>query len=94
MGNRRFPKNPRAAMEAAVEVDVPIKDKIVHKQVPATIHWATVVGNDRTDDEVIGTAIIYEDGTSDVIVNSDISADAKNLVAIINAHSDHLSLED
>lgn len=94
MGNRRKPNNPRLAMEEAVEVDVPIKEKSVHKQVPAVIHWNTVDGTDRDDDEVIGTAIIYEDGTSDVIVNSDISPEAKTLVGIINMHSDHLSLED
>jgi hypothetical protein len=93
MGNRRKPKNPRLAMEEGIEVDVPIKEKTVHKQVPATIHWATVEGNDRTDDEVIGTAIIYDDGTSDVIVNSDISPDAKRLVKIINMHSERLDLE-
>lgn len=94
MGNRKKVKNPRLAMENAEEVHVPIQERTVHKRVPAKIHWSTVDGNDRTDSETIGEAIIYEDGTSDVIVFSDISEDAKHLVGIINQNLDKYSVED
>lgn len=71
-----------------------MREQSVHKRVPAVVHWATVEGNDRTDDEVIGEAVIYDDGTSDVIVFGDISEDAKHLVGLINIHLDHLTTED
>lgn len=83
--------NEKRAIE---NIDIPIQELSVHKKVPAVIHWNTVEGNDRTDDEVIGEAIIYEDGTSDVIVFSEISEDAKNLVGIINTELDHYSMGD
>lgn len=73
---------------------IPIRELSVHKKVPAVIHWGTVDGIDREDDEIIGEAIIYEDGTSDVIVFSEISEDARNLVGIINTELDHFSQED
>jgi hypothetical protein len=73
---------------------IPIQELSVHKKVPAVIHWGTVDGIDREDDEIIGEAIIYEDGTSDVIVFSEISEDARNLVGIINTELDHFSQED
>lgn len=73
---------------------VPMQEKSVHKKVPAVIHWNTVPNVDRDDDETIGEAIIYDDGTSDVIVFAEISEDAKRLVGTINAELDHFSLED
>lgn len=94
MGNRKKPSNPRLAMDEAQEVNVPIQERTVHKRVPAVIHWGTVDGIKREDDETIGEAIIYEDGTSDVIVFSEISADAKNLVGIINQNLDGYSIEE
>lgn len=94
MGNRKKAKNPRLAMDEAEEVHVPIMERTVHKRVPAKIHWSTVEGNDRTDSEIIGEAIIYEDGTSDVIVFSDISEDAKHLVGVINQSLDGYSIEE
>lgn len=63
---------------------IPIMYQIVQKRVPAVIHWSTVEGTVRTDDEVIGEAIIYEDGSSDVIIFGDISPEAKRLVGVIN----------
>lgn len=94
MGNRRKPTNPRLAMDEGTQVTAPIMERTVHKRVPAVIHWGTIDGIDRTDDETIGEAIIYEDGTSDVIVFADISKDAKNIVGHINASLDDYSVED
>jgi len=91
---RRKARRPELALENEVKVDVPIMEKSVHKRVPAVIHWGTVEGNSRTDDEVIGEAIIYEDGTSDVMVFGEISDDAKQLVGIINSRLDNYSIED
>lgn len=91
---RRKARRPELALEHETRVDVPIMEKSVHKQVPAVVHWAQVDGTDRTDDEVIGTAIIYDDGTSDVIINDDISSEAKQLVGIINSRLDNYSIED
>lgn len=71
----------------------PIMEKSVHKRVPAVVHWGTVDGVDRTDSETIGEAIIYEDGTSDVIVFADISEDAHKLVGIINQDLEKFSIE-
>jgi hypothetical protein len=78
----------------STHVDIPIQERTVHKRVPAVVHWATVEGQDRTDDETIGEAIIYEDGTSDVIIFSDISEGAKKLVGIINQRLDNYSIEE
>jgi len=77
-----------------VKMTVPIQERSVHKRVPAVIHWGTVDGIDRTDDETIGEAVIYEDGTSDVIVFGDISPDAKKLVGIINQNLEGYSIEE
>lgn len=92
MGNRRKPGNPDLA-HVPEKMSVPIQERTVHKRVPAVIHWATVEGIDRTDDETIGEAIIYDDGTSDVIVFSAISDDAKKIVGIINQDLDNYSIE-
>lgn len=92
MGNRRKAKDPDLALG---ENFVPVSEgQTVHKRVPAIIHWDTVEGTDRTDDETIGEAIIYDDGTTDVIVFSEISDDAKRVVGIINGSLDHYSIEE
>lgn len=91
---RRKARRPELALENEVKVDVPIMEKSVHKRVPAVVHWGTVEGSSRTDDETIGEAIIYEDGTSDVMIFDEISSDAKKLVGIINSRLDHYSIED
>lgn len=93
MGRRRAAR-PELSLHNQHLVEVPIQEKSVHKRVPAVIHWATVDGQDRTDDETIGEAIIYDDGTSDVIVFSDISEDAKKLVGIINSSLDGYTIEE
>lgn len=93
MSNRRRPTNPTGPPEE-IKVDIPMREKSVHKRVPAVIHFSQVDGTDREDDEVIGTAIIYEDGTSDIIVNADISREAKLVVGGVNAHLDGLSMND
>lgn len=77
-------KRPDLALKDQHLVEVPIQEKSVHKRVPAVIHWSTVDGSPRTDDETIGEAILYDDGTTDVIVYSEISEDAKKVVGIIN----------
>lgn len=92
--SRRKARRPDLALEESVTVDVPIMEKSVHKRVPAVIHWSQVTGTDREDDETIGDAIIYEDGTSDIMVFDGISEDAKKLVGIINSRLDHYSIED
>lgn len=48
------------------KVQIPKADKVVIKTVPA-----------KAGEEVIGTAVIYEDGTIDVIVEGDISDTAR-----------------
>ncbi len=58
---------PNLISEGALsKIDVPKSDKVVVKTVPA-----------MADGEVIGEAVIYEDGTIDVIVQGDISEKAK-----------------
>lgn len=91
---RRKARRPELALQNQVKVDVPIMEKSVHKRVPAVIHWATVDGTDRTDDEVIGEAIIYDDGTSDVMVFGEISNEAKQLVGVINSKLDNYTVID
>ena len=91
---RRKARRPELALENEVKVDIPIMEKSVHKRVPAVVHWGTVEGSSRTDDETIGEAVIYEDGTSDVMIFDEISSDAKKLVGIINSRLDHYSIED
>ena len=91
---RRKARRPDLAIGQEVKMTVPIQERSVHKRVPAVIHWSTVAGIDRTDDETIGEAVIYEDGTSDVIVFGDISADAKKLVGIINQNLEGYTIEE
>lgn len=63
-GNRHTPNLIRE--DALDKIDVPKVDKEVIKVVPA-----------RAGDEIIGEAVIYEDGTIDVIVHGEISEKAK-----------------
>lgn len=91
---RRKARRPDLALSNEESVSIPIQEKSVHKRVPAVIHWAQVTGTDREDDETIGEAIIYEDGTSDVMVFGEISEDAKKLVGIINSRLENYSIED
>lgn len=51
-----------AAIQTETEVKLPDDDKVVLKKVPA-----------KVDGEVIGEAVLYEDGTSDIIINDDLS---------------------
>lgn len=58
---------PNLISEGALDkIEVPKSEKVVHKTVPA-----------KAGDEIIGEAIIYEDGTIDVVVHGDISDEAK-----------------
>lgn len=98
MSNRKRPRNRKLIAQSAIdrglidEVPIPMQELSVHKRVPATIHWSTVNNVDRTDSEVIGEAVIYDDGTSDIIVFDNISQDAKNLVYTIKGELDHLDM--
>lgn len=95
MSNRRRPRNRKLVREDALDkVSIPMIDQIVQKRVPAVIHFSQVDGTDRTDDETIGEAIIYEDGTSDVIVFANISEEAKKVVYGIQSRLDLLDMND
>lgn len=82
MSNRKKPKMssewPRPPSGNGTRLSVPKEEKVVVKKVPAVIHW-NQLDSTRTDSETIGEAIIYEDGTQDVIVFADISEEAKKL---------------
>ena len=94
MSNRRRPRNPTVPGEGERRrVEIPILNQVVQKKVPAVIHFKDVEGTDRTDDEIIGESIIYEDGTSDIVVFADISDEAKQVVRIIQGQLDGLSIE-
>lgn len=55
----------------------PADEKVLLKIVPATIHWKDWEAVDREDDEVIGDTLLYEDGTFEMVINRDISPEAK-----------------
>lgn len=80
--------------ESDPNVGPSIMSKGVHKRVPAVVHWGTVEGTDREDSETIGESIIYDDGTSDVLIFADISPEAKKLVALINKDLENFSIEE
>jgi hypothetical protein len=97
MGNKRKPRNPRLralGQRLTAKIDIPeqMKEKIVSRTVPAVIHWDTVSGSPRTDDETIGEAVHYEDGTVDIAMYEDISDDAKKMIYGAQAGVDHFSL--
>lgn len=94
MSNRRRPRNRKLVREDALaKVDIPMVNQTVHKRVPAVIHFSQVEGTDREDDETIGEAIIYEDGTSDIIVFAEISEEAKAVVYGIQSQLEHLNID-
>lgn len=94
MGNRRRPRNPALAEDSERrQMDIPMLNQVVQKKVPAVIHFSQVEGTDREDDEIIGESIIYEDGTSDIVVFADISPEAKQIVRIIQGRLDGLNIE-
>ena len=88
MSNRRklkFRKEKpvKTVRQSALEkVDIPADEKTVLKRVPATIHWDQIKGIDRTDVEVIGEAVVYEDHSFDMILNppDEMSDDARTLL--------------
>lgn len=87
MSNRKHPKNRKLLREEALnarQVDIPKEEKVVEKTVPAVIHWGNVNGVDREDSETIGEALIYADGTQDIILWGDISEDAKKLMGMFD----------
>ena len=55
----------------------PQDEKVLLKTVPAVIHWKEWEAVDREDDEVIGVTNLYEDGSFDMIIDRDISQEAK-----------------
>lgn len=82
MSNRRKSKIEKlfGKQDIPEELNVPVDEKVELKRVPANIKWAEVGGIDREDVEVIGEAVIFDDGTQDVIIWKDISDDAKKLL--------------
>lgn len=86
MSNRRKAKNSAERMRKMVrqgalhKIDVPRDEQVVVKRVPAKIDWAKVGNITRDDVEIIGETVIYEDETFDLIVNDNISEEAKTLV--------------
>lgn len=79
MGNTRKPNNPelRIAADGIPEEN----EKVVLQEVPANLKWADVEGIDRDDVETIGKQIIYDDGSTDLLVDwESISEDAKKLL--------------
>ena len=67
--------------DALNKVELPTqKDLVIVARKPATIHWGDVPGVDREDDEVIGELVVYDDETYDIVVNDDMSEDAKKII--------------
>lgn len=65
--------------ESRFEVlDSPTGEKEVLKTVPSIIHWANVPQVDREDSETVGKAVIYIDGSFDMIVFEGISEEARD----------------
>jgi hypothetical protein len=97
MGNRKKPRNPKlralgqhlSFARAVMPEDEP---KVVERTVPAVIHWGDVPGSPRTDDETIGQAITFDDGSTDIIMYEDISDDAKKIIYGAQAGVDHYGL--
>lgn len=58
---------PTADSGIAAVVEAPDDSKVLLKTVPA-----------KVDGEVVGDALLYDDGSVDVILNRDISEEAKN----------------
>lgn len=55
----------------------PTDEKVVLKVVPAVIHWKDWDAVDRDDDEVIGETMLFEDGSFEMVIDRDISPEAK-----------------
>lgn len=66
-------------------VSAPFDERTVNKKVPAVIHWKDWDFNEREDDEIIGETVIYEDGQFDMIINPDISDEAKSVVNFLQS---------
>ena len=62
MGNRPKPRKRKLIAKAAIAqmVSAPSDEKVVIKEVPA-----------KVDGTVIGTAVIYDDGTVDIMADDD-----------------------
>lgn len=55
-------------------------ERVVDKTVPAVIHWDDVDTTEKTGDEIIGETVIYTDGTFEMVINREISDEAKVMV--------------
>lgn len=91
MGNRRKPKRPDLAMSGPA-LRLPKDEKILAKTVPAVIHWDQFKDVDRDDTEIIGETLIYESGDHDIIINDNISEDAKKIMGFYDTLK-HVSIE-
>lgn len=95
MGNRRKPRNKKLrALGKRMTFHIPDAEQTVEKTVPAIIHWSQVPGVTRNDDETVGEAVVYEDGTTDVILFKDISDEAHQMISGVKGGVDHYSIMD
>lgn len=96
MSNRKKPRVRKLVAESALKkINLPVQEDLeIVKKVPAIIHWDQIDTIGRHDDETIGEAVIYDDGTSDIIVFQDISEDAKKMVYGGMSGIDHFSIAD
>ena len=89
MGNRRKPRRPDLSIDGSGHMPLPPDEKILVKTVPAVIHWSQFEDIERNDDEVVGETLIYQDGSHDIIIQGDISENAKKVMGFY----DQLHLE-
>lgn len=94
MSNRRKTRWGRKGMGEKISIPLPVEEAVILKRVPAVIHWAQVPSVDRDDDEIIGEALIYEDGEQDVVIFDGISNDAQKLLDYARGGVDHFSIAD
>lgn len=62
----RLPENEQAGLRQVLNLEVPEDEKELLKEVPA-----------KVDGEVVGRALLYDDGSVDFIIEGELSAEAK-----------------
>lgn len=66
-------------------ITAPLAERVVLKKVPAVIHWKDWDESEREDDEIVGETVIYTDGQFDMIVNGDVSDEAKSVLNFLQS---------
>lgn len=69
MSNRKKPKNRKAILAGMAQLKAPIDEKVLLKEVPAMV-----------DDMVVGKALLFDDGSVDVIWDRDAPEAAKQRI--------------